>query len=332
MDKLISIIIPIYNSKRFLERCIESILNVENIEIILIDDGSTDGSWDVCKKYMERYNEIITGIHIQNNGVSNARNIGIERAKGKYIFFLDSDDYVDTEVFSKCINKIKNKTYDMYIYGFKRRGDKGVIYEKNIEELLRPEEACCKLIYWKIKICIGSFFIKSEIAKRNEFILNSKYGEDMEFIYKCMLMSKNIKVEKDIFMNYIMHKDSTMGKITIRRFDTYFARKRILGLVVEQYNEYKKLMKELENYSIPEAIAQNINNLSYEGVGYYEIKNFFKDNNIILKEYEEKEIDKQFKEIIHLWNKNSILFYITKRKEYYIYQIKSKVYNLIKGV
>ena len=96
-DDLVSVIIPVYNSEIYLEKCITSLLKqtYKNFELILIDDGSTDSSYEICKKY-----SLDSRIHIyrkENGGVSSARNMGLNCAKGKYIFFVDSDDWVDED-------------------------------------------------------------------------------------------------------------------------------------------------------------------------------------------------------------------------------------------
>ena len=92
---LVSIILPIYNVEKYLDRCIQSILNqsYENLEIILVDDGSPDRSSEICDEY-RKSDQRIKVVHKENGGLSDARNAGLILAKGKYIIFLDSDDYV----------------------------------------------------------------------------------------------------------------------------------------------------------------------------------------------------------------------------------------------
>ena len=93
-----SIIIPVYNVEKYLKKCLTSIVqqNFNDYELILVDDGSTDMSGKICDEFEEKYNNIIV-MHISNSGVSNARNKGLEIARGEYIWFVDSDDYVEPE-------------------------------------------------------------------------------------------------------------------------------------------------------------------------------------------------------------------------------------------
>ena len=107
-DTLISIVVPVYNVSQYLERCIQSVIyqTYENLDIILIDDGSTDNSGLICDKYA-KIDKRIRVLHQQNSGLSAARNAGIEIAKGKYITFIDSDDYVDSDYVSFLYDLIK---------------------------------------------------------------------------------------------------------------------------------------------------------------------------------------------------------------------------------
>lgn len=109
MDKVkFSFVIPVYNVIDYLERCVDSVLqqDYENLEIILVDDGSSDGSEILCNDYAQKYDKI-TVIHKENGGLSSARNMGMEHAKGTYILFLDSDDYVDMQMCSRIDYALK---------------------------------------------------------------------------------------------------------------------------------------------------------------------------------------------------------------------------------
>ena len=94
-NKLVSIVVPIYNVEKYLKRCVNSLLNqtYKNIEIILVDDGSTDSSGAICDQYKPKDNRIVV-VHKSNGGLSDARNTGIDMARGEYIAFVDSDDYI----------------------------------------------------------------------------------------------------------------------------------------------------------------------------------------------------------------------------------------------
>ena len=111
---LISVIVPIYNSEKYLEQCIESIINQKysNLEIILVNDGSVDGSLKICEKYAKKDNRIKV-IDKKNEGVSVARNVGMEVSSGQWISFIDSDDWIDPDMFKKILAKSKDDDFDV---------------------------------------------------------------------------------------------------------------------------------------------------------------------------------------------------------------------------
>lgn len=117
MDKLISIIVPVYNVFEYVGMCLDSLLSqtYENIEIIIVDDGSTDESGKICDDYAQKYPDKIQVIHISNQGVSVARNRGIEMAKGEYLLFIDSDDWIEPKMIDILIKNLVDNDADMSI-------------------------------------------------------------------------------------------------------------------------------------------------------------------------------------------------------------------------
>ena len=132
MYPLISIIVPVYNVKKYLKKCVESILaqTYPNIEIILVDDGSTDGSTQVCDKYSTHPNVNI--IHKKNGGLSDARNTGIENMKGEYVAFVDGDDYIDENMYFIMFNEMKKRNCSISCCGMIREDEDG-----NISKIIR---------------------------------------------------------------------------------------------------------------------------------------------------------------------------------------------------
>ena len=115
---LVSVVLPIYNVEKFLDRCITSVVNqtYDNLEIILVDDGSPDNCPEMCDEWAERDSRIKV-IHKENAGLGMARNSGIEAATGEYICFFDSDDYVDEQIIEKCINNAAQNNSDVVLFG-----------------------------------------------------------------------------------------------------------------------------------------------------------------------------------------------------------------------
>jgi glycosyltransferase involved in cell wall biosynthesis len=115
---LLSIIIPVYNVEPYLAECLDSVFSQDNIavcEVIIVNDGSTDGSVSIIERYQKKYPELIV-VHQENKGLSGARNTGINCAKGDYLYFLDSDDFLLQDAVSNILNKIKETTAE--IIGF----------------------------------------------------------------------------------------------------------------------------------------------------------------------------------------------------------------------
>lgn len=117
--ELISVIVPAYNVKSYLERCVNSIINqtYENLEIILVDDGSTDGTGTICDKMAQEDPRIIV-IHKENGGLSDAKNAGLEVCKGDFISFIDSDDYIEPDMYKCMMEEMKDESVSLVTVGF----------------------------------------------------------------------------------------------------------------------------------------------------------------------------------------------------------------------
>ena len=117
----VSVVIPVYNVEKYLVQCLDSVVaqDYKDIEVILVDDGSTDSSGLICDEYAKKY-QFIDVIHKKNGGLGYARNTGIERAKGDYITFIDSDDIVGKQMITNLINQIDRNGADTVVGGFRR--------------------------------------------------------------------------------------------------------------------------------------------------------------------------------------------------------------------
>lgn len=211
---LISIIIPVYNVEKYIEKCLESVINqtYNNIEIILIDDGSLDDSGKICDEYAKKDKRIVV-IHKNNEGVSVARNVGIKKSKGKYVAFIDSDDYVEENYVEKLYITIDEK--DMAIVGAKRINEKGKIIEKSsvIVQEYSQNEAIQQLLLEKIygPELWGKLF-KTEILKKLEFRKDMTVGEDFDLLYRYLQYIQRVKIDTtETLYNYILRNGSIMN-------------------------------------------------------------------------------------------------------------------------
>ena len=219
----ISVIIPVYNVEKWLNKCIDSILNqsYENFEIILVNDGSTDKSKDICYQYLKEDNRVKV-FDILNSGQSVARNIGLKEAKGDYILFIDSDDYIsDKAIIEKFINILDSNNYD-FIYTSYCRFEDG--NDEKITEILPINLTNDEIKNKEGKDILVDLLNKNSFHHapylkvcRKEFILNNKlffregyYHEDAEWTFKVFYYAKKIFIYDKPWYMRRMRENSTI--------------------------------------------------------------------------------------------------------------------------
>ena len=182
----ISVIIPVYNVEKYLDKCLESLINQSftDMEFICINDGSTDNSLEILNRYAKKDNRFII-IDKKNEGVSKARNIGLENATGDYIMFLDSDDAYAPDLCEKVVEKIKTENPDIVVWGHKdvKEGQPPVDVVKNINRVLNHKTAK-KTKHWiALQVYIWDKAFRRELLTRNniKFPIGLKNAEDMIF-------------------------------------------------------------------------------------------------------------------------------------------------------
>lgn len=335
MSKLLSIIIPVYNNSKYLKRCFESVLKLDSndIEIIIIDDGSTDGSSEICDLYEAKNDNVIVK-HIENSGVSRARNLGINLANSKYIMFLDSDDYFNIEELKNILVTIKEQYYDIYIcnYSYIDMNGRTIYNSNNKDGEITNIDACNGLIFGKLCFAIGSIIVNSNISKCIMFNEQCRYGEDTEYIYKCLINSKKLIVLNSCIYNYINNSDSAMNTITTDRFDVVFARIRFYNYVCSNFPQYKELEDNLIKYNIPEAIAQLIINLPYEGIKYKPLSSYMNEKGInnVIDDLLAINIYPEFKCVFQEWKKGNFKFFLKRRFKCIKDTTKHSMYLMLK--
>lgn len=204
MNPLISIIVPVYNVEEYLSKCLDSIVNqtYKNLEIILIDDGSTDNSGIICDEYSEGDTRIKV-IHKKNKGVSNTRNIGIENASGEYILFVDADDEIEKDYIYVMIKEVIQSDCDLVISNildiFNTTCRKRIIKKENLTGIFRND-------YFTLLELLRVPFVKlyksQMINKYNiRFCESMKLSEDQVFNFQYYSIIKNYK-----FINYCGYK------------------------------------------------------------------------------------------------------------------------------
>lgn len=229
-EKLFSIIVPLYNAELYIRKCVESILNQGfcNWEMIIVDDGSTDGSYDICREYLN--DERITLVRIKNSGVSVARNEGIKRATGDYIIFLDADDYYLDGALKVMRDGIESYTNpDLVIYNYYSHGKGGRLTSRfDIESvgIYNTKEDIWNIINTSVKLVIPDLYFeygnlhsvwgkcfRRQIITDNELMFENKlkYGEDMVFVINYLKYCSCVLVKPDRVYAYRLNMLSAMN-------------------------------------------------------------------------------------------------------------------------
>lgn len=256
-NPLISIVIPIYNMEDRIEKCINSILkqNYKNYEIILIDDGSSDNSLEICKK-LENQNSKIKVIHTDNKGSGPARNIGIENSKGDFIYFPDADDYVEPNALSILVNTIENGKYDLIIFGFRSINTQGeVVNIKQYPELtlygnyIRQSYADYMTIYSKLGIQgapWNKLFKTSIIKQKHIEFPHLRRHQDEGFIGRYMCHVKRVHfIENILYTYYTNDLNLEWKKYPIDYIDSVIGLNEIRKKTILQWNTEDKATQEI---------------------------------------------------------------------------------------
>lgn len=234
----ISVIVPVYNSEKTLKKCLNSILNqtLKELEIILINDGSKDQSHKICKKYAEKDKRIVY-INKKNEGCSIARNTAINIIKGKYITFVDSDDYLECEMYEEMYTIGEKNNSDIVVTGFRI-----LDAEYNLVKMIRPITYFNKMDYLKkTNKCLNSpcnKLYKKELILENDifFPLNTQMGEDLVFNVKSFYFAKQINVINKCYYNYY---NNLLGAM-----NNFKKKKEIYISLNEIYNFFKNNCKQ----------------------------------------------------------------------------------------
>ena len=258
-NDLISVIVPVYNVEEYLKKCVDSIINQTyiNLEIILVDDGSTDDSGKICDEYSKKDNRINV-IHKENGGLSDARNAGIDIAKGKFLTFIDSDDFVENNYVELLYNTLVQYNADLSIASHK------VIYDKTIMDKSTNEEFCSdsKLILEKILYDDGvdlsawGKLYKAKLFKKVRFPVGRLY-EDAATTYKLIDLSNKIAVCSKLVYNYVIREKSiTNNTFSEKKMDLITSTKEMVDYIREKYPELEKACNRRLMYSYLSTLSQ----------------------------------------------------------------------------
>lgn len=236
---MLSIIIPIYNVEDYLEECLESILNIkyDNFEVLLIDDGSTDKSGEIANNYKKRIKNCRC-FHKKNGGLSDARNYGLKYAFGKYVYFMDSDDFIEPVLFELILNTLEDKTADVVLFDANEVDENGKIIDNNFYYIHKGLNA--------YELYNGHQVIEKQLLDHSDFVTTVWLG-----IYnREYLLENNFWFEKEL-----IHEDELWTPKVIIESST------VIYLDVRAYN-YRRRKNSIMNSGMIK-INKNIESIIY---------------------------------------------------------------------
>ena len=197
----VSVIVPVYNVYKYLEKCLESLVNqtLKDIEIIVVNDGSPDNSDEIAKKYAKKYKNV-KYFEKENGGQGSARNLALKHAKGKYIGYIDSDDYVDLDMYEKMYQKAIENDSDIVVCDMMmHEGEETKYFDcTHFDSAFTSTPSACNKLF------------KKDVIKGIEFLERTWY-EDFNYTTKILLKTNKIDVIHEPFYHYIVHESSTMN-------------------------------------------------------------------------------------------------------------------------
>jgi len=274
-EDLISVIVPVYNVSEYLKQCIDSIINQSyfNLEIILIDDGSTDGSGDICEEYKNQDSRIVL-IHQENGGLSAARNSGIDISKGNYITFIDSDDYIDTDYIEYLYKLLADNNADISLCQSRKvyKGKNAGIDDSDWDVFIVHGKDECMHEF------LANSFVNTtawaKLYKRNLFAVTrfpkGKYHEDVFTTYKVIGECSCLAIGTNTKYNYLVRDNSISNKsFEEKHLDSIEGKIKQYEFVKEHY----PLCVELAKADIIYSVNFNVMKMIYSGFYNEEILN-----------------------------------------------------------
>jgi len=277
MDYLVSVIIPVYNCEKYIERAVESVIkqnNSQRYQIILVNDGSKDSSGKICDELSEKYDNVFV-FHQKNAGVSAARNLGIEKAEGEWISFIDADDYIldgfydslldgETADLLCCDLHVEKVNFPLIGKSIKD----GIYLKSDFNEVLYPLMTEPNVFY---SACNKVF--RNDIIKKTglQFVVGMKLAEDMTFVYEYVRHIESFKfVNKQLYFYYMI--EGSASSVVSKSYETFKSTFLYHSAYFHSYGADVKIQKKLKNIylenSVNSILVAAINLHLFDGVKY----------------------------------------------------------------
>lgn len=318
----ISVIVPVYNTEKYLHRCVDSILaqTFTDFELLLVNDGSTDGSGAICDEYAQKDSRVRV-FHKENGGVSSARNIGLDNASGEWITFVDSDDWLDSIFLEKlCFDNLDN--VDIVISYAKYIDSHGILHEKKytsryvekgeIGSLFLENDLAWQTSPW-------AKLYKKEMCNRLRFVEGMHIGEDLVFLYTYIWNSDRLYINGVNHYNYDISVGNTLTKRVNKVEEELYCYNTINDVIIDFILKFKikdKSILSKLNWIVGYYVRRVLNAIYYDG-----IKRAYKERISVMKSLD---IDKYVKYIEISSLKEKVYVCILRLRLYILYDLVRK--------
>jgi len=316
VPSIISIIVPVYNVENYLAKCLDSLVNqtYQHIEILVVNDGSTDHSEKIIQDYALKFPDKIKAFTKENGGLSDARNFGIDRAAGDYIGFVDSDDYVTKTMFEEMLDLALKHQAEMVICNIQKVDEHGSVTQKLTQIPNMPEKIDLEThfsVFSDLSYFACNKLFKKELFKDKRFKRGVHY-EDIQLVPQLLLECNTLAQTQNFHYQYLERSDSISKTHTEKGLDILNAVKDVE--VFFQKSRYSTKLKELKNFQILEGVYTFLAYLAFvkdEGAFYkmsHQLEVFVQERNI------------KFKDILNYsrFDTNYILSLPLKKKIFYL--------------
>ncbi len=260
---LVSVIVPVYNVKLYLEECLDSIIaqTYKNLEILLVDDGSGDGSAEICDMYADKDFRIKV-YHQENCGVVTARRSGVRQAAGRYVCFIDADDKIESGMIaflvenietcdlitSACFHETASGTYEIW----KDALEPGIYKEERLRYLIDNMILCHNLPEVGLQPYMVLKMYRAELAKEiiEKVNVHISYSEDRDFLYQCVLKAESVRITHACFYYYRYRADSAMNKVNKNFLHDLNGLYLSLERAFANHEQKESLLRQLQNFVV----------------------------------------------------------------------------------
>jgi len=269
----VSVVIPAYNSEKYIERTLKSVLSqtLDSIEIIVVENGSTDKTYEIANKVLSSQSRFAWKlIRLEEANVGRARNIGIQNVRGKYVYFLDSDDFINDSAIERLYKICEEKQADFAFFGFNRVNESGQIlvrydsFYKCRKSIMSGIKAVDEYLDGNIWIATGTYIFKRTIIEENDikFSEESAAGEDQTFVINVLLHTKRVVSDCSSMLSYTVHGNGLSSS------DRVFE-------AVEAFHNLQKEVSSMKNLS-PDDKERIVSKINYFKIPYLYLRGYFR--------------------------------------------------------